>query len=173
MRTILRIIDSISEWTGRIAIWALVIVTGIVVYEVITRRIFHSPHVWTYEIITFFYGFHFMILSAYTLLYRGHVSIDILYNRLPRKKQAILDVITYLFFFFPFIVVLLKVGYTNAISSWITRETTLTARLPYIMPAMKTITPVTAILLFIQGFSIFYKRIFFLVKGHELFEVSR
>ncbi len=113
-----------------------------------------------------------MMLAAYTLLHRGHVSIDILYNRLPPKKQAILDIFCYLCFYFSFIVVLFWVGMTNAITSWITREATLTARLPFVMPAMKTITPVTAFLLFIQGFSIFYKRIFFLIKGHHLFETS-
>lgn len=168
IRSIVKTIDAVSEWTGRIAIWALVVVTGIVVYEVVTRRLFHSPHVWTYEIITFFYGFHFMILAAFALLHRAHVSIDILYNRLSPKTQAVLDVITYLLFFFPFTIILFKVGLTNAIASWMTSEKTLTARLPMVTPAMKSITPVTAVLLFLQGFSIFYKRLFFLIKGHDL-----
>ena len=167
MRNIIKFIDGISEWVAKTAMWALCIVTGIVVFEVATRRIFHHPHVWTYEIITFFYGAHFMLLSAYALLKKAHVSIDILYNKLNPKTQAVFDLISYIVFFFPFLFVLLHVGTSLAAASWATGETTLTARLPIILPAMKTVTPVTAFLLIIQGFSIFYRRIYFLVKGEE------
>jgi TRAP-type mannitol/chloroaromatic compound transport system permease small subunit len=164
---IIRFINGISEWAAKIAMWALCIVTLIVVLEVLTRRVFHSPHVWTYEIITFFYGAHFMLLAAYALLKKGHVAIDILYNNLKPKTQATLDVISYVIFFFPFMIVLFKMGASLAIDSWAAHETTLTARLPIILPAMKTITPVTAVLLFFQGLAIFYQRIYFLVKGEE------
>ncbi len=167
MRKILTIIDKISEGTARVAMWGLCIVTGIVVYEVITRRVFHSPHVWTYEIITLFYGAHFMLLAAYTLLKRGHVSIDILYNRMSPKIKTILDIITYIIFFFPFVIVLFYVGASLAASSWATNEKTLTARLPLVLPVMKTITPITAFLLLIQGFSFFSRRIYFVIHGKD------
>ena len=167
MRRLLKTFDRISEWAARVAMWGLCIVTGIVVYEVVTRRVFHSHHVWTYEIITLFYGAHFMLLAAYTLLKHGHVAIDILYNRLRPKTQAILDIVTYLIFFFPFLIVLFKVGASLAAASWATSERTLTARLPIVLPAMKTVTPVTAALLLIQGFSLFYRRLYFLVKGED------
>ncbi|MEW5909610.1 MAG: TRAP transporter small permease subunit, partial [Thermodesulfobacteriota bacterium] len=110
MGAIIRFINGISEWTAKIAMWALCIVTMIVVLEVLTRRVFHSPHVWTYEIITFFYGAHFMLLSAYALLKKGHVAIDILYNNLKPKTQAVLDVVSYVIFFFPFMIVLFSMG---------------------------------------------------------------
>lgn len=148
--------------------WAIVVVVGIIVYEVFTRRVFGSPHVWTYEIITFFYGFHFMILAAYTLLHKSHVAIDIIYVRFSPKKQAVLDLVTYLLFFFPFVIILLMVGFDNAVASWATGEKTLTARLPLVLPGMKTVTPVTALLLLLQGFSIFYRRLYFLKKGKVL-----
>lgn len=167
MRRLLKFFDALSEWTGRLSIWLVCVVTGIIVYEVITRRFFHSPHVWTYEIITLFYGFHFLILASYTLLHKAHVSIDILYNRLTPKKRALLDLITYLVFFFPFIIVLLKVGWTSAAASWATEEKTLTARLPLVLPLMKTAMPATALLLFFQGFAIFYRKLYLIIKGVE------
>lgn len=167
MRNILKIIDKISERTARVAMWGLCVVTGIVVFEVITRRVFHSPHVWTYEIITFFYGAHFMLLAAYTLLKKGHVAIDIVYNRLQPRTKVIFDILTYLIFFFPFLIALFYVSASLAASSWATNEKTLTARLPFVLPAMKTITPITAILLLMQGFSIFYGKIYTLKTGKE------
>lgn len=167
MHNVLKFIDNISEWTARVAMWGLCIVTAIVVFEVVTRRVFHSPHVWTYEIITLFYGAHFMLLAAYTLLKKGHVAIDIVYNRLQPKTKTILDILTYLIFFFPFLIALFYVSSSLAVSSWATSEKTLTARLPIILPTLKTITPITAILLLMQGISIFYRKIYFLKTGKE------
>lgn len=168
VRKILKIIDQISEGTARVAIWGLCIVTGIVVFEVVTRRVFHSPHVWTYEIITLFYGAHFMLLAAYTLLQKGHVAIDIIYNRLQPKTKVILDILTYLIFFFPFLIALFYVSSSLAASSWATNEKTLTARLPIVLPTMKTIIPITAALLLMQGISIFCRKIYFLKTGKDL-----
>ena len=168
MRTFLKFLENISEWTGRVGVWMLCVVTGIVVYEVVTRRVFHSPHVWTYEVITLFYGIHFMILASYTLLYKSHVAIDIVYLRFSPKKRAILDVVTYLIFFFPFVIILLKGGLSLATASWATHERTLTARLPLVMPLMKTSIAASAFLLLLQGFVNFYRRLFFLIKGEEL-----
>jgi TRAP-type mannitol/chloroaromatic compound transport system permease small subunit len=134
------------------------------VYEVITRRFFGSPHIWTYDVTNTFYGAHFMVLAAYTLLYRGHVSIDIVVTRFSPRTQLILSVISYLIFFFPFILVLLYVGTDSAVSSWGYWEKT-SIGLPLITPIMKTLTPATALLLLIQGLSEFAKMLFPGAKG--------
>lgn len=108
-----------------------------------------------------------MLLAAYTLLKQGHVAIDIVYNRLRPKTKVILDILTYLIFFFPFLIALFYVGSSLAASSWATNEKTLTARLPIVLPVMKTITPITALLLLMQGFSIFYRKIYYLKMGKD------
>ena len=46
----LQIIDSISEWSGRIFMWLIVPLTVVVVYEVIARYFFQSPHIWAPEV---------------------------------------------------------------------------------------------------------------------------
>jgi TRAP-type mannitol/chloroaromatic compound transport system permease small subunit len=107
-----------------------------------------------------------MILAAYTLLYRGHVAIDIITVRFSPKTQLILSVINYLVFFFPFILVLLYVGLDSAVDSWKFWEKT-SIGLPLITPIMKTLTPVTALLLIIQGLSEFIKMLFPGAKGEE------
>jgi TRAP-type mannitol/chloroaromatic compound transport system permease small subunit len=156
--------DSVSEWTGRSVSWLIWPVMVLCVYEVITRRFFGSPHIWTYDVTNTFYGAHFMILAAYTLLYRGHVSIDIVVIRFSPRTQLILSVINYLIFFFPFILVLLYVGTDSAISSWGFWEKT-SIGLPLIYPIMKTLAPLTALLLLIQGLSEFAKMMSSGAKG--------
>ena len=71
---LLRVLDGISEWTGKIFAPFLLITMLIVVYEVLSRRLVEIPQAWTYESITLFYGANFMFMAAYTLLYKKHVS---------------------------------------------------------------------------------------------------
>ena len=42
-----------------------------------------------------------MIVAGYALLHRSHVTIDILYEKFNKRTQAIIDVVSYLIFFFP------------------------------------------------------------------------
>jgi TRAP-type mannitol/chloroaromatic compound transport system permease small subunit len=159
--------DRISEWTGRgasLLIWPVMVMC---VYEVITRRFFGSPHIWSYDVTSIFYAAHFMLLAAYTLLYRGHVAIDLVVIRFSQKTQHILSVVNYLIFFFPFILIVFYVGLDSAIDSWKFREKTMIG-LPLIYPIMKTLTPAAALLLLIQGFSDFAKLLFPGVKGEGI-----
>lgn len=142
--------DAINEWTGRTVVWLIWIVMFLCVFEVITRRIFDAPNIWTYDVINVFYSVHFMLLGGYTLLKRGHVSVDIFSVRLSIKMQSLLQIITYFIFFFPFVIVLFYVGLKSAVASWALLERS-SVGLPLIMPVMKTTMPVAALLLFIQG----------------------
>ncbi|RLB13934.1 MAG: hypothetical protein DRG82_14745, partial [Deltaproteobacteria bacterium] len=130
LKTFLKSIDNISEWTGRIFIWLVVPLTAVVVFEVISRRIFDMPHIWAPEVTDFLYGPHFMLVAAYTLLYKGHVAIDIIYNRFSPRVRGILDIITYLVFFFPFCSIVFYQGVIFAKTSWLIHETSGSAALP-------------------------------------------
>jgi TRAP-type mannitol/chloroaromatic compound transport system permease small subunit len=109
-----------------------------------------------------------MMVAAYTHLYNGHVSVDLFYTRLSRRWQAIIDVLSYLIFFFPFFLIFVIAGSEYAAASWKTGETTLTARLPLVMPAMKTLIPLASLLLLLQGLSHFTRSLFFVVRGREI-----
>lgn len=157
IRECTKIFDRINEWTGWAASWLIWPAMALCVYEIFTRRFFDSPHIWTYEVTDIFYSANFLLLAAYTLLKKGHVAVDLFYVRFRPRTQLILDAINYLIFFFPFILVLLYVGADSAISSWSVYERT-SIGLPLIYPIMKTVTPVTALLLLMQGASEIVKR---------------
>ncbi len=111
-----------------------------------------------------FYGANFSLLAAYTLLHKGHVAVDIFYVRFSRKTQTTLDIINYLVFFFPYMLVILYVGADSAIFSWAVFEKT-SIGLPLVYPVLKTVTPVAALLLLIQGLSELAKIVFPAAKG--------
>jgi len=166
LRRFTRLCDELSERTGRGVSWLIWIVMGLCVYEIFTRRFFDSPHIWTYEVTNIFYASHFMLLGAYTLLYRGHVSVDLLYVRFSPRTQLISSVVNYLIFFFPLMAVLLYVGIDSAAYSWGNWERT-SIGLPLIYPILKTVTPATALLLLLQGLSEFLKMLFSSARGEE------
>lgn len=160
-------LDSISEWTGRTFSWAIVILTFLVALEVVMRRVFNSPTIWNFEITKQLYGLHFMILAAYALLYKAHVSIDIISKKFSPRKRAVIDIITYSTFFFPFCFIILWYGSKFAWTSWSVWERSWSVFAPPLYP-IKTMIPVTSLLLILQGTSEFIKRIWIAVKGREL-----
>lgn len=167
MRKFLQIIDNISEWTGRIFSWIIVVLTILVILEVILRRFLGRPTIWNFEVTIQLYAFHFMIVSAYALLYKSHVAIEILYGRFSQKTRAICDVITYATLFFPFLLVWLYQGIKYAAKSWAMHETSWSVFAPPLYP-IKTVIPLAAFLLLIQGFAVFVRQLYIAVKEKEL-----
>jgi TRAP-type mannitol/chloroaromatic compound transport system permease small subunit len=138
-----------------------------VVYEVISRRVFNAPHIWATEVTNYIYGPHFMLVAAYTLLYKSHVSIDIIYGRYSPRTRGILDIITYVVFFFPFCLIVFYQGIIFAQTSWSIGETSESAALR-VVPLIKTVIPITFGLLLLQGLANFIRAIMFVVRGKEI-----
>ena len=167
LKTILKGFDAVSEWSGRIFVWLIIPLTVVVVYEVISRRVFNAPHIWATEVTNYLYGPHFMLAAAYTLLYKSHVSIDIIYGRYSPRTRGILDIITYLVFFFPFCIIVFYQGIIFAQTSWAIGETSESAALR-VVPLIKTVIPVTFGLLLIQGLANFIRSIMLVTRGKEI-----
>ncbi|MFC1995076.1 TRAP transporter small permease subunit, partial [Chloroflexota bacterium] len=76
MRAALKVIDIISEWSGKVS--SLLIYAGIflLVYEVFLRYVFDSPTRWVYGTTQRLFAFFHIIGGAYVLLYRAHISMD-------------------------------------------------------------------------------------------------
>lgn len=155
-------IDAFSRWTGIVCSYLMIPLTLLVVYEVVTR-LFDRPTVWTFEMSNFFYGAHFMLVAAYGLLYKSHVTVDLFSGRLSKKTQAVLSLICYLFMYFPFIAVWLYFGVSYAVNSWQMWEKSWSIWGPPLYP-IKTVIPIAAAMLLLQGISEVIKTIDVLVR---------
>jgi len=167
IKTFLKGIDWLSAWSGRIFIWLIIPLTLVVVFEVVSRRIFNAPHIWAPEVTNYLYGPHFMLVAAYTLLYKAHVSIDIIYGRFSPRTRGILDILTYLAFFFPFCIICFSGGIVFAQTSWSIGETSDSAALR-VVPLIKTVIPVAFGLLLLQGLANFIRSIMLAARGKEI-----
>lgn len=160
-------IDSISEWAGRIFSWFVVTIIGLSLFEVFTRRILGKPTIWTHETLSYLFAATIMLTIGYTLKYRAHANVDIIYQRFTPKTRAILDIITFILFLGFFSTIFLWQGIIFAATSWAMLERTPSAFNFYVFPA-KTLLPVGAFLLLLQGASDLVRNIVFLVKGEQL-----
>ena len=102
-------------------------------------------------------------VAAYGLLYKSHVTVDLFSGRLSKKTQAILSLICYLFMYFPFIAVWIYFGVSYAANSWQMWEKSWSIWGPPLYP-IKTVIPIAAAMLLLQGISEVIKTIDVLVR---------
>ncbi|OGP78267.1 MAG: hypothetical protein A2V86_16715 [Deltaproteobacteria bacterium RBG_16_49_23] len=167
IKAFVKICDSVSDWVGQKFAWVAVPIALLIVYEVICRRVFQNPHLWAFEVSTFLYAIHFMMVGAYGLLHNSHVNIDIIYNYLPRRWQAGLDAVSYLFLFFPYFLIFLYAGTDLAVESVAMGEKTVTGT-PLIVPVLKTLIPLSSFFILLQGLSQVVRNLYLCIRGREL-----
>ena len=168
IRTIVRCIDRISEWTGKIIAWLVLIMTLEMAYEVIARYFFNAPTKWSFDVSYMLGGTFFLMGACYTLRLGGHVRIDIFYAKFSAKTQAKIDAVLTLIFFFPMWVLLLYKLVPYVYQSWQIWERALESFWrPPIYP-FKTVMPVRVLLLLLQGIAEFIRSIHLAIRGKPL-----
>ena len=146
-------LDQVGIFSGKLFAWLIIPMVGSLVYEVVARYFFEAPTMWAYDMTFMFYGAHFMLGAAYTLQKGAHIRTDFLYRLWSDRVQAAVDLSIYLICFFPGVGFFLWVSISYALKSWEQSERIVTSPwLPIIYP-LKTVIPLTAALLLIQGLS--------------------
>jgi len=168
---VIRILDGINEWTGKLLTWVVVLLTLVVVFGVFTRYVLNNEPIWVFDTTTHIYGFHFIMLIGYTLLYKGHVAVDVIYRRFSAKKQAIIDIFTHTCFFFPWVGVMMWQSTVMAMTSWERMETAFGL---FSMPfyPLKTAILIGFILIFLQGIATLSRSVTVLLPSKKGGEIS-
>ena len=163
----LKFIDKMNEWTGKLFAWLVVFLAIGLMYEVIARYAFNAPTVWSYDITYMLYGAHFMMGAGYCLYVKGHVRVDVFYRLFSPRWQAIADCFFYLILFFPAITVLFIYGIEYAAFAWQMQEASYAgAWRPPIYP-IKTVLPLAALLLLLQGVAEFIRTLGIAVRRKQ------
>jgi TRAP-type mannitol/chloroaromatic compound transport system permease small subunit len=165
---IVRAIDGLAVWCGRLFCWLAIPLVAGLTYEVIARYVFHAPTIWAYDVTYMLYGTHFMLGAAYTLYKGGHIRTDIFYQNWSVRTQGAVDATLYLFFFFPGIALFFWMGLQEALHSWDIREVSDASPWRPIIYPFKAVIPIALLLLLIQGVSEFLKSGYAALKGRPL-----
>lgn len=168
LKKIVRVIDIVGDWSGKIVCWLIVPLVCGTVYDVLMRYFFKAPTKWAYELTWMEYGALFMLAGAYGLRHGVHVRVDVLYNMYSRRAQAIFDALMYLIIFFPLYYLLIKHGIKYAAYSWsIWEHSYISYWQPPVYP-IKTVIPLAFVLFALQGVAEFIKNATFAIKGKPL-----
>jgi TRAP-type mannitol/chloroaromatic compound transport system permease small subunit len=150
MQKLLLGIDTLSTFIGKVAAWAVVVLTVLISWEVFSRYALNAPHAWVLDAQIMLYGTLFMLAGAYTLAKNGHVRGDVLYGFFSPRVQAGLDLALYAIFFLPGVIAMTWAGWTYAQESLAIREQTFSAT-PLPLYPFKFVIPVAGAALLLQG----------------------
>jgi TRAP-type mannitol/chloroaromatic compound transport system permease small subunit len=147
----IRFADNLSAWFGKSFAWLIVMMAVGTGYEVFVRYVLNSPTAWALDVSAIMYGTLFMMGGAYTLSRGGHVRGDFLYRLWQPRTQARVDLVLYIFFFFPGVIALVLSGWKYASRSWGYSEVSINSPAGIPIFQFKTVMVAAGLLLFIQG----------------------
>ena len=152
----LRLIDELNVSVSKVFCYLIYALIGVVIYEVVARKVFASPTTWAFDMTGYLGSAFFISGLGYCMLEDGHVKIDVIVNKFPDNTKKALKMITMLIFFFPFAMGVFYAGLDYAAKSWASGELgTSSWKPPIYIP--KTLIPFGFGLLLLQGISNFVK----------------
>lgn len=149
-RTI-RLIDKVALTTGSLIAPLTVAMMLTTVVVVVARYGFGQGAIPLQEGVIYMHALVFMLGIAYTLKSEAHVRVDIVYQRIPPRIQAIVDLAGTVLFLFPISAFIFWTSLDYVSLSWRMSEG---SGEPGGLPAvylLKTLIPVMAVLLGLQG----------------------
>ena len=161
----LKYCDAISEYSGKGVAYFILAGIVVLVWEVISRYLFHHPTMWAHGISQRLFATYYILAGAYVLRYNQHVTVDIIYNRLSSRTRAILSLIGDVCIFV-FCVVLLWKGIDFAWTSLSQLEPDETPWRAPIYP-VKMMVPLGALLVLMQGLAKFIRDLMAVITGVE------
>lgn len=144
-------IDRLTAVVGRAAAWLVLVVVVLQFALVVARYAFGLGSVWLTETVVYAHAAMFMLAAAWTLQAGGHVRVDVFYADASARTKALIDLIGALLFLLVFMLVLIWLSVPYAARSWAILEHSQEASGLPIVFALKTLIPLFAVLMALQG----------------------
>lgn len=101
LKRVLPQLDHVSTALAYVAMAEILMLISLMLYEVISRKVFNAPTMWAGDITYMSNGTLFLIGAAYTLKRNAHIRIDFLSTRFPLRVQHFINLAFYLIIFLP------------------------------------------------------------------------
>ncbi len=165
MRSLVNYIDRITDISGRLLAWLVLAMALATATVVVLRYGFSIGSIATQEAITYMHGSLFMLGAAYALKAGAHVRVDIFYRSFNARQQAWVNSLGGVLFLLPLCLFICGISFSYVAESWAIREV---SPEPGGIPAvflLKTLIPVMAINLLLQGVAETLRSTLVLVEG--------
>lgn len=152
-------IDTLTEYVGRLTAVVLVVLTLLIIYDALSRYLFHSGSIALQELEWHLFDAVILLGISYALKEGAHVRVDIFYADYSPKTKAIIDIISHLFFILPFSILIIYVGFDFVMQSYVQQEgSSNPGGLPYRF-IIKGVLLLSFALVILQSISELFKRI--------------
>ena len=144
-------IDRLNTAIGRAVAWLALAIVLLQFALVLARYVFALGSIWLSETVIYAHATLFMLAAAWTLRVGGHVRVDVFYAEASPRTRAIVDLLGSLLLLLPFAGVLIWLSAPYAARSWAILERSQEASgLPLVF-LLKTVIPVFAAMMVLQG----------------------
>ena len=155
--------DAISDWGGRVLIWALFTTVIVSAANAIVRKVFSvGSNAWL-EVQWYLFAAVFLLGAGYAFLHNAHVRIDFISGRLSARTRNIIDIVGIVVFLTPLAWILLQLSWPLFVKAWQSGEMSQNAGGLIRWPVL-ALLPLGMVLLLAQAASELVKRVAFL-KG--------
>ena len=147
--------------------WINLLVMFTILIQVTLRYGFHAGEAWVDEFIWHLYAF-FMFGLSYAITTDSHIRVDIMHMKFTRRKQRIIEVLGIVFLIMPFTIIIFdhSIGWVH--HSFMANEfSENTTGLPYRW-VVKSLLPISLVLIFIASLSELIKNIVLLIHGENV-----
>ena len=144
-------VDELSKTIGHVFAWCIIMLMLGTSYEVFVRYVLDNPTSWAFDWSYIMYGGLFYMAGAYTLSRGGHVRADMFSRLLPYRWQAGIELVLYIFFFFPGVISLIYSGWGYGYDSMRIREMSINSPIGIPIWQIKMLIPVGGALVALQG----------------------
>lgn len=166
IRKLCTVIDTITEATGRVFAFIVLATQFTVLFEVVARKLFNHPQIWTMDIILYTYGIYFALVLAYGFLNKSYVRVDILSATWPHIVEHIVHLVTYVIFMWPFLFWVMYRSFSFAAKSFALGERNYSVWLPPLWP-VKLLFAAGLVLLNLQALSETLKEVLWIWDYHR------
>src|SRR5881227_1245968 len=144
-------IDRLNTAIGRAASWCALAIVLIGFAVVLLRYVLGLGSIWLQESILYAHAALFLLAAAWTLKEGGHVRVDVFYANASPRAKAWIDLLGALLLLVPFTLAIVFFSLPYVERSWaILERSRETSGLPLVF-LLKTLIPLFALLLALQG----------------------
>ena len=151
VQAVIRIIDGITEHSGRCVAWLTLVMMIVTCTVVVLRYGVGIGSIAMQESVTYLHGMVFMIAIAYAMKHDAHVRVDIVYARLSEANRDWINLVGHLLFLLPVCGYILFNSFGYVVRSWqIMEGSPEVGGIPAVF-VLKSLIPLMAVLLALQG----------------------
>lgn len=143
-------IEAVNYRIGRIAMYLLFVIMGILLWSSVTKM-FTFPSLWTMEMAQFTLVAYYLLGAPYSMQLGVNVRMDLIYARMPLRRQAAWDMFTVFCLIF-YLGVMLWGAIDSTAYSFQIGERAPSAWRPHLWP-IKLIITVSFVLMLLQAFA--------------------